>query len=183
MTHPTQDAVDFLVRQHGRRLLETGEYGASTPYAVGAMAILENDSLKAQIAEIEAQQVAVVKPLVWVPSDKHSDYYMCAASDCGAYEYEVGECDFGWLFVEHVRNHEGSDHFRTPDAAKAAAQAHHNTCYLSATTLKSEVKVRSDAINEFTANLGLNLSEAVKHLPDDVRLLRMKSAIAEKGKS
>lgn len=85
---------------------------------------LLNDARAALSALPEIVQ-SMVKSLVWCPSDDKAEFYECSTADNHSYEYEVGECDFGWFFVEHILGYECSDHFGTPDAAKAAANAHH----------------------------------------------------------
>jgi hypothetical protein len=75
---------------------------------------------------------SMVNPLVWCPSDDKAEFYEYSTADNHSYEYEVGECDFGWFFVEHILGYECSDHFGTPDAAKAAANAHHRAQVMSA---------------------------------------------------
>jgi hypothetical protein len=67
---------------------------------------------------------------------------------------------------------------RCYNAEERLAAAHARIAELEAYIAKSLVQARSDAISEFCAGAKILASTQVKHLPADVRVFRMESAIA-----
>jgi hypothetical protein len=133
--------------------------------------IKEKQATKPKTFMNEAQQVAVVNPLEWERIDEVTEGCTSPIGDT----YTVWAMD-GFGYCNFPQTHAGERFAGGMDAAKAAAQAHHNDRILSATPARHSSEIWNEAI---AAVLALEFEAAGQDCemhptidPKDVRALK-----------